>query len=144
MKILAPIDGSAHSRKALEFACRFARMYDAQLIVMHVVHETPGSDTWVLGGAAVTVEASQADLDKAAAGLTEAAKQLAVEAGCEAVETIVRGGNPAQQILQYAKKRPADIIVMGSRGLSDIKGLLLGSVSHRVTNLAECTCITVR
>lgn len=144
MKILAPIDGSAHSRKALEFACRFARMYDAQLIVMHVIHEAPGSDTWVLGGAAVTVEASQENLDKAAADLIGAAQQLAAEADCDDVETIVRGGNPAQQILHYAKKRPVDIIVMGSRGLSDLKGLLLGSVSHRVTNLAECTCITVR
>lgn len=144
VNILAAIDGSSHSKKALEFACRFARMYDARLIVMHVIHESPGSDTWVLGGAAVTVEASQEKLEEAAAGLMSAALEIAAEAGCDDVETVVRGGYPAQQILQYAKKRPVDIIVMGSRGLSDLKGLLLGSVSHKINNLAECTCITVR
>lgn len=144
MKILAPIDGSTHSRKALEFACRFARMYEAELIVLHVLHEAPGSSTLVLGGAAVTIEASQQDLEKAAADLFAAAREVAAKAGCPAVETVVRGGYPAQQILNYAKQQRVDIIVMGSRGRSDFKGLLLGSVSHRITNLAECTCITVR
>lgn len=144
MKILAPIDGSEHSKKALEFACRFARMYQASLIVLHVLHEAPGSDTLVLGGASVTVEASREDLEKAAAGLFAAAREVAAQAGCTDIETVVRGGYPAQQILKFAKKNHVDIIVMGSRGRSDFKGLLLGSVSHRITNLAECTCITVR
>ncbi len=38
----------------------------------------------------------------------------------------------------------ADVIVMGSRGLGHIKGMLMGSVSHKVNHLAECTCITVK
>ncbi len=112
--------------------------------MLHVIHEAPGSDTMVVGAAAVTVEASQQDLDRAVADLMAAARGIAAESGCDDVETVVRGGYPAQQILQYAKKQRIDIIVLGSRGLSDLKGLLLGSVSHRVTNLAECTCITVR
>ena len=119
-------------------------MHDAQLIVLHVIHEAPGSDTWVVGAAAVTIEASQENLDDAGAELMAAASKLAAEAGCDAVETVVRGGYPAEQILRYARQQKIDIIVMGSRGLSNLKGLLLGSVSHRVNNLAECTCITVR
>ena len=47
-------------------------------------------------------------------------------------------------IAGLAQDRKADAIVMGSRGLSDIKGLFLGSVSHKVSHLAECTCITVK
>ena len=53
-------------------------------------------------------------------------------------------GNPADEIVEFAKQKQIDLIVMGSRGLSDIKGLFLGSVSHKVSHLAECTCITVK
>ena len=144
MKILAPIDGSTHSKKALEFACRFASMYDGELTVLHVIHDAPGSETIALGAASVTIEASQQDLDKAAADLFAAAREVAAQSGFPGVKTVVVGGYPAQQILNYAKQHHVDIIVIGSRGRSDFKGLLLGSVSHRINNLAECTCITVR
>jgi len=46
--------------------------------------------------------------------------------------------------LLRGKEAHSDMIVMGSRGLSDLAGLLVGSVSHKVTNMAPCTCITVR
>ena len=53
-------------------------------------------------------------------------------------------GDPAEVVLDLATKHKADMIVMGSRGLSDFKGLLLGSISHKVSAQAECTCITVK
>jgi nucleotide-binding universal stress UspA family protein len=51
---------------------------------------------------------------------------------------------PARRILEYAEKENAGVIVMGSRGPSDIEGLPLGGVSHKVIHMAQCTCITVR
>ena len=144
MKILIPIDGSLHSKKALEFAADLALRYDAKLCILHVLHNAPGSDTVSLGGASVTIEASQENLDKAAHELLESAKKVATELGCDDVQTIARGGHPTQQIIRCARKKEVDIIVLGSRGLSDIRGLLLGSVSHQVNNLAKCTVITVR
>ena len=53
-------------------------------------------------------------------------------------------GNPADQILAEAASEGVDMIVMGSRGLSDARALFLGSVSHKVANHAACTCITVK
>ncbi len=144
MKILVPVDGSSHSKKALKFACKFAHVYDAKMLVLHVIHNAPGSDTLAFGSASVTIEASQENLDKAGASLMKAVKELVAKSECRDVETIVRGGLPTQQILNCVKKERVDIVVMGSRGLSDIKGLLLGSVSHQVNSLAKCTCITVR
>ena len=47
-------------------------------------------------------------------------------------------------ILDCAKDRNADLIVMGTRGLSDLKGRFVGSVSHKLSHLADCTFITVR
>ncbi len=144
MKILIPIDGSPHSKKALKFAADLALRYPAKLCILHVLHDSPGSDTISLGAASVTIEASQENLDKTARGLMEPAKKVATDMGCSDVETITRGGHPTQQIIRCARKKGIDVIVLGSRGLSDIKGLLLGSVSHQVNNLAGCTVITVR
>ncbi len=56
----------------------------------------------------------------------------------------VLDGDPAERILEYAERESADCIVMGSRGLSDVRGLVLGSVSHKVSNRAVCTCIAVK
>ncbi|NQU72224.1 MAG: universal stress protein, partial [Rhodospirillales bacterium] len=47
-------------------------------------------------------------------------------------------------IIEYAEQHDIDMIVIGSRGLGDLKGMLLGSVSHKVAHLAECSCITVK
>ena len=144
LKILIPIDGSSHSKKALEFAADFALRYTAKLCILHVLQNSPGSDTISLGAASVTIEASQKNLDESARELMETAKKVATDMGCSDVETITRGGHPTQQIIRCARKKEIDLIVLGSRGLSDIKGLLLGSVSHQVNNLAGCTVVTVR
>ena len=60
------------------------------------------------------------------------------------VRTVLREGDPAAAILNVAQEERADVIVMGRRGLGDLAGLLLGSVSHKVAHLAECACLTVK
>ncbi|MBT6912793.1 MAG: universal stress protein, partial [Rhodospirillaceae bacterium] len=52
--------------------------------------------------------------------------------------------DPAEAILDLAARHKASMIVMGSRGLSDVKGLLLGSTSHKVNAQAGCTCVSVK
>jgi nucleotide-binding universal stress UspA family protein len=54
----------------------------------------------------------------------------------------VAEGSPVERILLAAED--ADMIFLGSRGLSGAKGLLMGSVSHKVANLADRTCVTVK
>jgi nucleotide-binding universal stress UspA family protein len=68
----------------------------------------------------------------------------ATQKAVQKVRTITRAGDPAKEILSVAHEEQADIIVMGRRGLGDLAGLLLGSVSHKVTHLAECACLTVK
>jgi len=64
--------------------------------------------------------------------------------GVQTVRTITRGGDPAKEILSVASEEQADLIVMGRRGIGDLAGLLLGSVSRKVTQRAECACLTVK
>jgi nucleotide-binding universal stress UspA family protein len=76
--------------------------------------------------------------------LMEDAKTRARQQAVPSVRTVLREGDPAAAILNLAREENADIIVMGRRGLGDLAGLLLGSVSHNVTHLAECACLTVK
>ena len=142
--ILVPVDGSVHSKKALEFACELAKMFESELRLLHVVQPPVSTQTMVVCGSAVTTEVSREDLEEIGHNMIEAALQITSNHDCTKVETQVEAGPPAQHILDAAKKHHVDLIVMGSRGLSDIAGLLLGSVSHKVTHLAECSCVTIR
>jgi len=60
------------------------------------------------------------------------------------VKSAVLIGNPAEEICTFAAKDKYDLIVMGSRGLNEMKGLFLGSVSHRVLHLAHCPVLIVK
>ena len=72
------------------------------------------------------------------------AESAAKEHGAKAVKRVVLDGNPVNRILETAEAEKADLIVTGARGLSDIKSLMVGSVSHKLTHLSPVTCITVR
>jgi nucleotide-binding universal stress UspA family protein len=76
--------------------------------------------------------------------LLEDANTRARQQAVPSVRTVLREGDPAAAILNLASEEKADIIVMGRRGLGDLAGLLLGSVSHKVAHLAECACLTVK
>jgi nucleotide-binding universal stress UspA family protein len=53
-------------------------------------------------------------------------------------------GHPAREIVEFAEKTGVDLIVMGTRGRGEIQGMILGSVSHRVSTCAKCSCLLVR
>ena len=68
---------------------------------------------------------------------------MAREAGVKTVREEIDAGSPGASIVGHASKHGTDLIVMGRRGLGRIADLLMGSVSHRVTQLADCACLTV-
>ena len=59
------------------------------------------------------------------------------------IKPVVLIGNPAEQIVEYSMNKNFDMVVMGNRGLSDIKGMMMGSVSRRVRRLIKCTFVPV-
>ena len=76
--------------------------------------------------------------------LTRAAEARCRDKGVTDVVGRTAEGSPADRILEAAGGDDVDMIVMGSRGLSDTRALFLGSVSHKVANHAACTCVTVK
>jgi len=75
--------------------------------------------------------------------LDEAAADAGQRLGREVV-THLETGDAANVILRAIEREAADLVVMGSRGLGEIKGLLQGSVSHKIAQLAPCPCLTVK
>jgi nucleotide-binding universal stress UspA family protein len=168
--ILCPIDGSDHAEKALDLAVDLAKSNDAKLILQHGLLMTANADALQrfaqVEGLGETVEPEVRRL-RALEGRLEFgydegqamsprvyaeigqkvlddAKRRAEEKGVRNVETVMSDGDNADQILRCVKDKNADCVVMGSRGLSDVRGLFLGSVSHKVMNQAPCTCIAVK
>jgi len=99
-----------------------------------------------LGFSATPAQALQLSLGaraEIAQSLLEQMRQDATQQGIEKVEISIQAGEPAEVILDVAKAKRADLIVIGSRGLSDVAGLVFGSTSHKVAHRAPCTCLTV-
>lgn len=148
-KILVAIDGSDHAWKALDLAVAFVRAREAELVVLHVVPNEPAPEVLRAFAKAehLPYEEERARFhDSRLLGdrLTLSAEQRARAAGLQAVRGRTAEGHPADQILAVAADEAVDMIVLGSRGLSDAKALFLGSVSHKVANHATCTCVTVK
>jgi nucleotide-binding universal stress UspA family protein len=72
------------------------------------------------------------------------ASAIAHKAGVTNVTAEILTGDYANSILEVANKADADIIVMGRRGLSNLRGFVTGSVSHKVSQRAECSVLTVK
>lgn len=143
--ILVPVDGSSQADKAIVFAAALARRYDAKMTLYHVTMDVrrgtipPELKAYALSGQ-VPVNEAFANTSKR---ILDQSEEKARSESMSAVATISEVGDPATAIIEYSRNKGFDLIVMGSRGLSDLRGLLQGSVSHKVSHLAPCTCITV-
>ncbi|MYL22570.1 universal stress protein [Halomonas alkaliantarctica] len=142
-KILVPVDGSENAQHALEVACQLAKEQDTALVILHVPEILTHEATLAWGIGTTAIDASRDELEKLGEKVIEHASNAAKERGISHLETVVEQGDPARTIIDQAKQHGVDAIVIGSRGLSDLKGLVVGSVSHKVSHSAPCRVITV-
>jgi nucleotide-binding universal stress UspA family protein len=138
-RILVPVDGSEQSHKAIAFAADLAKHYNAALYLLHVY-----KITIIPEGLGDYVMTEREELQALGDKIIAAAEKEAKGHGIELIQATVVEGDPAERIIDYAKEHDVDIIVIGSRGLGTFKGLLLGSVSDKVTHRADRTCVIVR
>lgn len=121
-KILVPVDGFEHSEKALSLVEELASRFGSEVLVFHV------REKWVGRGGSWDVDLTEEDVNVA----EEAAQKLAGKGvNAKSERQTALSGHAAQSIVRAADDNSADVIVMGSRGLSDWSGLLVGSVTHR-------------
>jgi len=145
-KILLATDGSASSRKALEFAVEMAARYEAQLYVLHVISsmQIPVDILEYVSAEDIEDSPTSVYLEKVGLKIVRQSEKECKATGCENVHTVVLRGDPADTIIEFAKEKEVDVVILGSRGFRGIKGKLLGSVSRKVSHAAVCTCIIVK
>jgi len=172
--IFIAFDGSDHAKKALALGSEMAAKFGARLVIGHALLRDASFDVLrKLANRRKLPKAQRDELDNyevevltASAGtemagfthifapsdlltaigrqLLEGAEAAAKKGGVKKVVTTILSGDPADSILNRAKKEKADMIILGTRGFGEFKGLLLGSVSHKVSSRAHCACITVK
>lgn len=136
-KILLPVDGSSYSMDATRQAAAIAGWCDAEVVLVHCRDRVPEF---------IGAPYYQRLLDEAQAAAERllAPYREMLEAAGVRFEARVLEGDPAKNIVTAAGVEGCDLIVMGSRGHTELEGLFLGSVSHRVLNTAPCPVLTVR
>ncbi|SEN17294.1 universal stress protein [Halomonas caseinilytica] len=142
--ILVPLDGSEHSQLALRVACKLLDPA-GRLTLLHVPEPLEHETLLVWGVGVVPLDATLEERKKVGRTLLDKAAEDAESQGVDgdAISTHLSNGDPRQLILTAAKDESVDAIVMGSRGLSDFKGLMIGSIAHKVSHAADCRVITV-
>jgi nucleotide-binding universal stress UspA family protein len=142
-KILVAMHESSKSAdKAVDYATRIAKDYNAILVVLYVVRTQVNLDT-------VTLPSHVIDFKKQAqAYLTKISEKIHKQSDTENIvkvkTEIVASLKIADAIVDYAKDKHIDLIVVGPRGRSKLKSLVLGSVTSDVVRLANCPVLTVR
>jgi len=141
VKMLVPVDGSESSDRGVEFLIKSARWYrdpvEVHLLTVH--HHIP------YGRAASAIAADKIQQfyqDEGLAALKSARDRL--DAARIPYTFHIGIGEPAEIIAQYAREKECDQIIMGTRGLGSVGGLLLGSVAMKVLHLASVPVLLVK
>lgn len=145
-EILVPVDGSEHSFRALQVACSLAKAENKKIKLLHVVPNKDIPEALKRFARVEHINDSAEHLYESAVAenVLSAARDQAVAVGAEDVECSVEYGEASKGILEAASSGDVDTIIMGTRGLSDIQGLVLGSVAHKVAHGADCRVIAVK
>jgi len=139
-KILIATDGSESARKAADSAIELARLSGAKIYAVYVIDRSiyssvPEDLEWE--------EAMYAQFRELGEEAVSYVEKTARDAGLQVEPTLLEG-HPAEEILSFAEKQDADMIVVGSLGKTDVERFLLGSVSEKVVRNAKIPVLVVR
>jgi nucleotide-binding universal stress UspA family protein len=144
--ILVPVDFSSHAEAALVHAAKIADCLEVPVIVLHVVHD-PGTMPGYYARASkkkflVHIEdAAREMLDEFLAAARHKEPELKA---LKAAHSALVLGLPVSRILEVAKKEDAAMIIMGSKGETGLKHLLVGSIAEQVVHLAPIPVTIVK
>ena len=140
-RILCPVDFSAPSLRAVEYALTLAQEAYGRIVLLHVMEVLSGEEFYAPGQVDLGEYHDRAELD-----LHARLKQSIPEAArnwCQPEDMVTRG-KPYKQILRVAEEQKADLIVMGIHGRNPLDLMLFGSTTQHVVRAASCPVLTIR
>jgi universal stress protein A len=140
-KVLVPIDFSETSKKALQYAVRFAEQFSCEIVLLHVVEPEipPAFDGYMIAPPPISNGTGVRRANRLKTLVSSARA-----AGAIHVNSTVRPGLPAHEIVEAAKDLDVDLIVIATHGLTGWKHFCIGSVAERVVRAAPCPVLVVR
>jgi nucleotide-binding universal stress UspA family protein len=144
--VLVPVDFSCHSEAALIYAVDLARCLHQPVLVLHVVHDPgvmPGYHSRALKKKQLhRIEDGAADM--LAEFLKNVLERHSHLSGLREIQSMLIKGLPSTRIMEVAKQQQASLIVLGSKGLTGLKHLMIGSVAERVVHMARTPVVVVK
>ena len=141
--ILIPTDGSDNVEPAIQYGLELARRYDATVHALHVVDSSPIERKLELTALETDLETLPDTWYEAGDAATKQIETRAAEHGLDAV-TEVRRGIPAREIRSYITDTGIDLVCMGTRGLTGLDRVLLGSVTTRLVRTVDIPVLSVK
>jgi nucleotide-binding universal stress UspA family protein len=143
-RILVASDASPAGNRAVRMAAQIADKFDAKLAILYVVRDMQLPPEIKRMAEIEKIQGDRATImQMVAESALKDAKAQALRDGAKDVQTSTASGDPANEILRAAKDKKADLVVLGTRGLGEVQGMLLGSVSRKVSNLLPGNCLIV-
>lgn len=136
-KILMPVDDSEHSKRAFRYALGLANTQGAHVALLHCYGHIP---MLIAGEARHSVKQEHVqEAEKLLGPYAKRLRDLGVEPALH-----IKEGDPGETIVREAASGDYDLVVMGSRGLTDLEGVLMGSTAHHVLSESGCPVLLVR
>lgn len=143
-RIVVAYDGSKDSTKAVQVACSISAKFGSAVAVVHVYHSP--STVYATGPGMPVPDFTdlEAAAEESGRSMLSRGLDIATKAGSKAKGELMESTSAVEAIVNYATQEKADLIVVGTRGMTGFKKLLLGSVSSGIVTHAGCAVLVVR
>lgn len=143
-KVLVAYDGSKDSEKSIQFASALSSKFGAELILAHT-YAPIGFTYGVVGGtSAAAYKAMEESAKEGAKKRLADGLAISKKSGGKARGVLLEGLSTVQTLVEYAEDNKVDLIVVGTRGMTGFKKLVMGSVSSGIVTHASCPVLVVR
>ena len=143
-KVLVALDGSEHANRALQLAAALSKRCDATLVLFHAVEISAFRSDYDPRVIESAREVYRKIGQEQAQWILQEAEMTAREAGVANVEQLIGEGDPVKALLGVLRASPVDVVVVGTRGLTGLREIAMGSVAHKMSVAAPCPVMIVK